>query len=287
VIIICIVLTLFITIIAVLISRSITRPIYMLSDAAKSIGEGHFDRLVEVKTQDEIGALSQAFNKMIEGLKDREKIAKTFGKYVAPEVAEMLLKNSEKVSLKGARKELTIFFSDIRGFTQLADSIEPENLVVLLNEYLSTMTKIIMKHGGTIDKFIGDAIMVFWGDPVYYEDHAARAVKTAFEMKENLNVLQKKWFEEGQRSLSVGIGINTGYVTVGNMGSDVRMDYTVIGNNVNIASRINTKAGSDQILISKRTYGLVKDIVLARELEPVELKGVREPVQIYEVTGLK
>jgi len=285
--IICIILTLIITIIAFLLSRSITRPIYKLSSVAKSVGEGNFDRAVEVRTKDEIGVLSEAFNKMIQGLKERELITKTFGKYVSPEVADMILKNPEKISLKGARKELTIFFADIRGFTQLADTIEPEELVSLLNEYLSHMTKIIMKYGGTIDKFIGDAIMVFWGDPIYYEDHAVRAVKTALEMKESLKTLQKKWFEEGQRTLSMGIGINTGYVTVGNMGSDVRMDYTVIGSNVNIAARINTKAGSDQILIAKRTYGLVKDVVEVKKLEPVELKGVREPVEIYEVIGLK
>ena len=287
VILICLILTLVISIISFLLSRSITRPIYMLSDAAKSIGEGNLDRTVEVNTKDEIGILSAAFNKMVQGLKEREMITRTFGKYVSPEVAAMILKSPEKVSLKGARKELTIFFSDIRGFTQLADSIEPENLVTLLNEYLSEMTRIIMKYGGTIDKFIGDAIMVFWGDPVYYEDHAARAVKTALEMKEKLKALQKKWFEEGQRSLSMGIGINTGYVTVGNMGSDVRMDYTVLGSNVNLTARINAKAAADQILITNRTYGLVKDVVEVKKLDPVELKGIREPVDVYEVIGLK
>ncbi|MBN1913680.1 MAG: HAMP domain-containing protein [Candidatus Omnitrophica bacterium] len=287
VIIICIILTLFISIVAILLSRSITKPIYVLSNAAKLIGEGHLDKLVEVRSKDEIGVLSEAFNKMVQGLKEREMITKTFGKYVSPEVADMILKNPEKVSLKGARKELTILFSDIRGFTQLADSIEPENLVALLNEYLSEMTKIIMKYKGTIDKFIGDAIMVFWGDPIYYEDHAVKAVRASLEMKESLRLLQKKWFEEGQRSLSMGIGINTGYVTVGNMGSDVRMDYTVLGSNVNLASRINAKAGSDQILITSRTYGLVKDVVEAKKLDPVELKGIKDPVEVYEVVGLK
>ena len=281
--IICIILTLIISVIAFLLSRSITKPIYKLSNAVRSVGEGNLDWVVEVKTRDEIGILSEAFNKMIQGLKEREVISKTFGRYVSPEVADMILKNPEKVSLKGARKELTIFFADIRGFTPLADSIEPETLISLLNEYLSHMTEIIIKYGGTIDKFIGDAIMVFWGDPIYYEDHAARAVKAALEMQEDLKILQKKWFEEGKRSLSMGIGINTGYVTVGNIGSDVRMDYTVLGNNVNLASRINAKAGSNEILISKRTYGLVKDIVQVKELEPVELKGVREPVEVYEV----
>ncbi len=202
------------------------------------------------------------------------------------------------LSLKGERKELTILFCDIRGFTKFSKNVEAEEVVIILNEYFDEMAKIITKkeYDGSIDKFIGDGILVFFGDPVSYEDHAKRAVLTAVDMCDKFKELQNKWITEGRNigvekeKINIGIGINTGFVTVGNVGSKAieLMDYTVIGNEVNLASRIGGVAERGQILITERTYALVKDYVDVKKLDnQSELKGIDKEVWLYEVKGRK
>ena len=165
----------------------------------------------------------------------------------------------------------------------MSERMEPEELVELLNKYLAAMTDIVFKHGGTLDKYIGDALMVFFGNPVPYTDHALRAVRTAFEMKHLLRPLQAEWFNRTEETLSVGIGITTGYVTVGNIGSSARADYTVIGNHVNLASRLADTAQAGEILISERTLAAVREFVNATEIDEIELIGVSRPIKIYRV----
>jgi adenylate cyclase len=213
--------------------------------------------------------------------KDKRRIRSMFGTYVSPKVVDQILANPPE--LGGVDKELTVFFSDIRGFTTISESMTPQELVKILNRYLTAMTDIVLEHEGTLDKYEGDAIMCFWGAPVSQSDHALRACKCAVQQLEALKKLNAQ-LPESQR-IDIGIGINSGIMTVGNMGSTQRMDYTLIGDNVNLGARLEgtNKAYHTNIIISEYTYGLVKDHVIARELDNIRVKGKNKPVLIYEL----
>jgi class 3 adenylate cyclase len=187
------------------------------------------------------------------------------------------------VTLTSRRKQLTVCFVDVRGFSAIAERYQPEELVDLLNAYLNAMTEIIFKYGGTLDKYVGEQIKVFFGDPLAYEDHAVRAVRMALEMRRVLVTMQQAWFMDPEEILTLGIGISTGYVTVGNIGSTARLDYTVIGNHVSLASRLAERAQAGQVLVSERTLIAVRDLVDGHEVDEVELEGVSRPIKIYEV----
>ncbi len=275
---------------AISFSFRLTRPILYLARIARKIGEGFLDEPASVKTGgDELEALGDAMNEMVKGLKERNLVKDTFSRYVTSQVAEELLKNPEALSLGGKKQFVTVLFSDIRGFTNFSENFAPEEVVEHLNEYLSAMVDIVFKHEGTLDKFIGDAIMVVFGAPKPHADDAIRAVRTALEMREKLAELNAKWQQQHKKSFEIGIGINSGEVIAGNIGDIRRMEYTVIGDNVNLASRIEslTKDTGAPIIISRSTYQLVKDQVDARELQSMNVKGKSEPVQIYELIGLK
>jgi adenylate cyclase len=222
---------------------------------------------------------------------DKEKrwIKKTFSHYLSAHVMESILSDPTRLKLGGQRETLTILFSDIRGFTTISESISPEEVVELLNEYLSVMVDIVFKYDGTLDKFIGDAVMAFWGAPVAQADHARKAVLCAIEMIEELKKLQEKWRVEGKKVIDIGIGINTGEMIVGNMGSKEKMEYTVIGDNVNLGSRLEglTKEYKTHIIVSATTYHAVQDNVEAKPLGSVKVKGKENTVDIYEVVGRK
>jgi len=225
-------------------------------------------------------------------MEEREKrfIRSAFGFYLAPEVITDLLSNPNKLKLGGERKRVTVFFSDLAGFTSLSEKMEPEQLVHLLNQYLTEMSEITLKNRGTIDKFEGDAIMAFFGAPVDYPDHAAAACLSAIEMQARLNELnEKKWGPEGFPQLVCRIGLNTGEVLVGNMGSARRMDYTVMGDEVNLANRLEgaNKAYGTKIMISESTYLDAKDLIEARELDLIGVVGRTRPVRVYEVIAEK
>ncbi len=222
--------------------------------------------------------------RQVEESAKRRYITQLFGRYVAPNVVEQLITNRDLLQLSGRKQRLTIFFSDIRGFTSMSEKLPPEEVSALLNEYFSCMTRIVFKHGGTLDKFIGDSVMAFFGNPVYFDNHAERAVLMALEMKEEMERLKSKWASEGKNHLfDIGMGINTGEVVVGNLGSTDFFDYTVIGDEVNLACRIESVAKRGQVLISSTTYEEIKDKFEIIQLEPVQLKGKSQPVQIYEV----
>jgi len=215
-------------------------------------------------------------------------IRRTFSKFVSHDVVEELLANPEAISLGGSKKEISVFFSDVRGFTTISEALSPEGLVSLLNEYLSEMTELIIDYRGTIDKYMGDAIMAFWGAPARNDDHAYYACVAAIAQYRALQGLQKRWSERNIPVIDIGIGINTGLAVVGNMGSSRRMDYTLMGDTVNLGSRLEgiTKTYGVKICISEFTYERVKDRVYARELDLVRVKGKLEPVRIYELMGL-
>ena len=216
-------------------------------------------------------------------------IKNVFSKYISSAVVNELVANPEKAKLGGDRRELTVFFSDIAGFTTISEQFhtKPEGLVELLNEYLDEMTGLVLKHEGTLDKYEGDAIMAFWGAPIAQKDHALRTCLASLDMQKRLATMRPKWKKEGRPALEVRMGINSGVMIVGNMGGKDRFDYTVIGDSVNLASRLegaNKQYGSS-IMISDFTYQHVKGLVLVRELDLIQVKGKTEPVKVWELLG--
>lgn len=213
-------------------------------------------------------------------------LSEQLGKYLSPQIVKRMMQG-EKASIAGVeRKKLTIFFSDIVGFTNLSDRIESEELTTILNNYLDEMTLIALKYGGTVDKYIGDAVMIFFGDPETkgIKTDAINCAKMAIEMKEKIYSLKNDWENIGiAKDLHVRMGINTGYCAVGNFGSEYRMDYTVIGSTVNLASRLQSIANPDEILVSHETYLLIKDEIQCRQSETITVKGIIQPVQTYIV----
>lgn len=210
-------------------------------------------------------------------------------RYVSPQVWKMIF-SGQSVKLETKRKQMSIFFSDIKGFSDAAEQLDPDDLNAMLSEYLTEMSNIVHKHGGTIDKFIGDAIMVFFGDPVSkgLKQDAVSCVSMAIEMKRKMKDLQQKWLAQGiTMPLEIRMGINTGYCTVGNFGTQQRMDYTAVGAEVNLASRLESISPPGEILISTATYGQIKDVIMCRDTGPAKLKGFSEPVQTYQVTDFR
>jgi adenylate cyclase len=221
--------------------------------------------------------------------REKKKIRGAFQYYLTASVINEMLKDPSKLKLGGDKKDLTVLFSDIRGFTTISEKLTPEDLVRLLNEYLTAMTNLVFKYDGLLDKYMGDAIMAVFGAPLEQPDHAVRACRTALDMMEELKKLQKKWTDEGRPAFDIGIGINSGDMVVGNMGSDMRFDYTVMGDMVNLGSRlegINKEYGTN-IVISEYTYAAIKDDLFCRELDSVRVKGKKLPVKIYELLGEK
>jgi len=217
--------------------------------------------------------------------KEREKTMGAFSKYVSPAVVDELMQDPEKLKLGGARKEITVFFSDIRGFTTISEKLSPEKLVHILNEYLTAMTDIVMKHEGVVDKYIGDAIMAFWGAPMKQPDHAEMACSTSVDMMKKLEELQKKWAAEKFPEIKIGIGLNTGHAVIGNMGSYERFDYTAMGDTINLGSRLEglTKSYGVNIITSESTKKAVKRKFIFRKLDLVRVKGKNKPITIYEL----
>ena len=215
-----------------------------------------------------------------------EKLAVKLSKYLSPQVYDSIFSGKQNVKIEAYRKKLTVFFSDIKGFTELTDRLEPEVLSALLNSYLNEMSNIALKYGGTIDKFVGDAILIFFGDPESKGDRedANACVLMALEMRERMKYLRKLWEDQGiSKPLNIRIGINTGYCNVGNFGSEDRLDYTIIGGEVNLASRLESKADSGQILISHETYALIKKQIVCEKKEEINVKGIAHKIQTYQV----
>jgi adenylate cyclase len=232
-------------------------------------------------------SVSYAVYYIMEG-KEKIKIKKAMSNYISPQIMDEVLSDPTKLNLGGTKKELTILFSDVRGFTTLSENAEPEEVVKMLNEYFTAMVEVIFRNNGTVDKFIGDAIMAFWNAPLSIEDHAYFAVKTAVEMLEDLEKLKEKWAKENKSGINIGIGINTAEVTIGNIGSEKIKDYTIIGDGVNTASRLEsiTKEYKTKIIISETTYEKVKNKIIANYLGESKLKGKDKLIKVYEVLGL-
>ncbi|HEY6896829.1 MAG TPA: adenylate/guanylate cyclase domain-containing protein [Rhodocyclaceae bacterium] len=233
-------------------------------------------------------ALNMSWGYFVESRTKRQ-LTGLFGQYVPPELVEEMSRDPENYSMAGRKAELTVLFSDVRGFTTISEGLEPDELATLMNEYLGAMTIVVRKHRGTLDKYIGDAIMAFWGAPVEDAEHAKHAVITALEMHVALTELNKHLVAKGWPELKIGVGVNTGPMTVGDMGSPVRQSYTVMGDAVNLGSRLEgiTKQYGVGIIAGETTREILKKDVVFRELDRVRVKGKEEPVGIYEPIGME
>ncbi len=304
--IVCVIISYFLVFI---LSKSILVPINNLLNGVNKITEGDLSYEIMTDLKDEIGKLSQAFNNMRLTLSDKistienmnenlestiiertrtiQSLLNKMKKYLAPQLYDSIIGGKTSIDTKKhMRKKLSVFFSDIVSFTSTTEGMEPEDLSEILNTYLDNMAKIAIKWGGTIDKFIGDAIMVFFGDPEFVndKDHAYRAAMMAIEMRDRMKELRYYWKEQGiHKPLHIRMGINTGYCTVGNFGSENRMDYTIIGSHVNLAARFEAAADADAIYISYETYSLIKDQIQCEPVGDLQLKGISEPVSTFKV----
>jgi class 3 adenylate cyclase len=252
----------------------------------------YYSKNLEKKVEERTIELSRAQEKLVvfnqnlkaevkEKVKELEKYNE-LRRYLSPKLTEKILSTGETLETESQRKMMTVVFSDIRNFSALTDSLEPEEIFFLLDRYLSEMTKIIHQYDGTLNKIIGDGLLVFFGDPIPVNDHAQRAVMMATAMQKKVAELGPEWLQYGHE-LGIGIGINTGYMTVGNIGSEMHRDYTVIGNQVNVAARLESLAKPGQILISQRTYSRVREFVEVEKVGEIKVKGIHHPIVPYNV----
>ncbi len=268
------------TLTAVLMGTRLSRPISKLLKATEEISRGNYHYKVHLNRNDELGNLTKAFNQMGEELWKNSLLQKSFGKYVGPDVLEMISSDPERIWLRGHRNEATILFADIRGFTHYSTVNEPEKVVEKLNEYFEVATKAILQFGGYVDKFIGDAILGVFGVPVYHQDHVERAVRAAVYLQHKLANLS----QDGNELLAkIGIGIDSGVIVSGNIGSQDKMEYTVIGDSVNVASRLNGLAESGEIIISKAVKEHLSSAFRVEKLPPQKIKGKTELVETFKI----
>ncbi|PTL76344.1 adenylate/guanylate cyclase domain-containing protein [Vitiosangium sp. GDMCC 1.1324] len=273
---------------AVLLARRLSAPLVQLEAAARRVRLGSLDVEVPVQGEDEVGRLTGAFNEMVAGLRQRDQIQGLFKRYLAPQVVDELIRNPEKAAPGGERRELTVLFIDLVGFTSLSEEMSPEALVDLLNGYFERATEVLGRYGATLDKFMGDAIMCFWNAPLPQQDHAARACLTALGLLQVVDTLAPEFQARGVPRLDCRIGINTGTGVVGNIGSRAAQDYTVIGDSVNLASRLEGAARvyGTRTLVSEDTVRAAGGAVLARELDLLRVKGRQLPVRVYELVDV-
>ncbi|APW38750.1 hypothetical protein RD110_17345 [Rhodoferax koreense] len=218
-----------------------------------------------------------------------QSLSQKLSRYLSPQVYKSIFEGARDVSINAVRKKLTIFFSDIKDFTQTSEHMQPEDMTYLLNSYFSEMSKIALEYGATIDKFIGDAILIFFGDPETrgVQEDALQCVRMAVAMQRRMHELRRVWRDKGYRQpFQVRIGINTGFCNVGNFGSDQRMDYTVIGSEVNLAARLEQNGEPDGVLMSYETYALIKDEFETEEGQPLSAKGVSREIRCFMLRGI-
>ncbi|MBL9215126.1 MAG: HAMP domain-containing protein [Opitutaceae bacterium] len=273
------------TLAALWIARGVSQPVQQLAAHTRLVAAGDYSQHLDLPREDELGQLAAAFNQMTTGLAERDRVRDLLGKVVSPEIATQLL--HAEVKLGGEEREVTILFSDLRNFTGLSEALAPAEMLALLNRYLDRMSTIIERHGGVIDKYIGDAIMALFGAPVAAPDSARRALAAAREMADSLAELNQELAAEGRPALACGIGINTALVVAGNMGSKTRLNYTVIGDGVNLASRLEgltkDEAYRTTVIVSEATALAAGEGDKLRRLGEVRVKGKTAAVRIYAV----
>ncbi len=259
------------------VSYYVTRPLNELSHNMKLLEQGHLDiSLTSLKRKDEIGDLFYAFEMLLEALKERNRIYQTFARYVSPPIAKKILETKDKKSLTGEMIRVSVLYTDIRNFTTIVEFKGADRVLEMLNGFYGIVLDVILKYGGTIDKIIGDAVMAYFGAPLPLEDHAERAVKSAVEILERLEEFNKRQLKKGEPAFRAGFGISTGVVIAGEIGSDKFVDYTIIGDTVNMAARIQEETknlAGKTLLVCEETFRMVKDSITLEEYGYVSLKG--------------
>ncbi len=275
-----------VSLISILMASTLLRPILRLFKGTQEIALGNLDYRIPEKGRDEISDLVRSFNRMASELKKKELLKGAFSRYVSRDVAEEILREPHMMRLGGDRREVTVFFADIRDFTSISRSLAPEETVELLNRYFTLVTEMVFRFNGTVDKFIGDAVMSVFGAPVTIEDHLELGVKAAVAIKTAIEKMNVSGYTGFCVPVNVGIGLDTGEVIAGNMGSRTRMEYTAVGYTVNTASRLAGLAKGGDIFISEKVYALVKDHVVAEKMIGVGVKGLETPLTLYNIKDL-
>jgi adenylate cyclase len=261
-----------------------SRPISLLVAATEAIGKGDYRHRVELNRKDELGNLATAFNQMGEELFRHTLTRQSFGKYVGEDVLEMILADPEKMWLKGHKNDATILFADIRGFTAYAENRDPEAVVEMLNTYFDIATRAILDYGGYVDKFIGDCVLGVFGVPVFRKDHVERAVRAAMDL---MAALHRQSIHGNPLLSSVGVGIHTGPIVSGNIGSQAKMEYTVIGDTVNLASRLSGLAAPGEILVTDAVFENLRELVRVEPAGTRAIKGKAAPVETFRVLSIQ
>ena len=266
-------------------SHGLSAPVGRLVAATRRVAEGDYDFQVHSRSTDELGTLARAFNAMIDDLALKRRYRSLLDKVVSKEIAEEMLKG--EIFLGGETRTVTTLFADLRGFTRLTQGMDPQEIIAMLNEFMDAAAGAVEAEDGVVDKYVGDEIMAVFGAPIARSDDPLRAVRAALAMQGAVERLNADRRVRGLPLIAAGIGLETGLVVAGNMGSRNRLNYTVLGKSVNIASRLCSRAGGGEVLIAESTYREVKEAVEAEALEPLPLKGISHPVMTYRVTGLR
>ena len=268
------------------IGGKMVRSIGEISQAAEQVAKGNYGNALPIKTADEVGQLTQSFNAMVEGLKERDFISNTFGRYVDKEIARKLIKRPEASRLGGEKREVAILMSDIRGFTLISESLSPEKIISLMNHYFSHMIEVIQKHHGIIVDFFGDGVLAFF-DPLDgpITSTVYRAAQCALEMQNEMKAFNTEMGEESLPQLKMGIGLNAGEVVVGNIGSEIRAKYGIVGSAVNITQRIQSKAKGGEVVISESVYHHVSGEVAIKRSFSTSLKGIQGEIKLFVMDG--
>ncbi len=269
--------------VSVYLSKRVARPVEVLSQAVEQIGRGKLDTRVHLNSRDEFAQLGQAVNRMAQALDETKTLRGALARYISVQVADEIIRSGVMPSLHGERKKVTVLFLDIRDFLNMTHPMDPESVVGILNEFFDRMVEVVFRHKGTLDKFLGDGLMVIFGAPLDDADQEQHAVQAALEMHAEAKKIDERWRSKGVGRLRIGIGINTGVAVVGNIGSAQRMDYTAIGGTVNLASRLEaaTKAFGQDILIAEPTYRMVKDRFPATRIGDVRGGHDQPPMDVY------
>lgn len=275
-------------VVSVLVARSLARPLLRMAGATRQVAKGDLNvDLSDIQSTDEVGQLATSFGQMVEGLKQRDFIRDTFGRYLTKEVVTRLLESKDGLSLGGEAREITLMMSDLRGFTALTANMAPEQVISFLNRYLAKMVEILLDHRGVIDEIIGDGILAFFGAPEPLEDHPARAVACAVMMQAAMDEINALNEADGLAHLEMGVAVHTGRVVVGNIGSERRSKYGAVGSHVNFTGRMESYAVGGQVLISEETYRRVAQLVDVKDRISVQMKGVPGTVTLYDIKGVK
>lgn len=271
-----------------ILADALIQPLKEILSKVQLIESGNFTARAQAISRDELGALATAVNHMAEGLQRREYVEKTFSRYIDPKVAERILSgNQDEVNIAGQRLTATILFADIRGFTRLSEQMPPEEVIQVLNTYFGKMVATVRAHGGVIDKFIGDAMLCVWGVPRAVAHGTELAVQCAWQMQKEMELLNREFLKRGIPQIGVGIGVHHGVVVAGTLGSNDRMEYTVIGDVVNTAQRVESKAAAGSVLLTQAAYEAVQTRIEAVCIGEFSLKGKAHPVPLWQVSSMK